>query len=58
MSITLNQSIHGKYSYIQYFSKIILCYVAGEQHVSDCAHILGLVSMGQHDHTTMLNSYI
>ena len=39
-----------------------------ELHVSNCAHILlfrmkpftnsylGLISMGQHDHTTMLNS--
>ena len=29
MSIILNQSIHGKFIYIQYFSKIVLCYVAG-----------------------------
>ena len=29
MSIILNQSIHGKFSYIQYFSNMVICYVAG-----------------------------
>ena len=42
MSIILNQNIHGKFSYIQYFSKIVLCCVAQvfELYVSDCVHIL------------------
>ena len=40
MSITLNQSIHGKCSYIQYFLKLSYNTSQGfEQPVSNCAHI-------------------
>ena len=47
MPIIFNQSIHGKFSYIQYFSKVVYVTLqVFELHVSDCAHILLLALMG------------